>query len=382
MKILMCDNRLGGLLGFRAEVIRHFVEQGHDVSIVAPKAVTDWDKVGTRMLLGVNYIEVALEPSGQSVWKDVKLFRQYKEIFKRERPDIVFNYTIKPNIYSSIAAHQCGSRVICMLAGLGYMFNGDALTKRLGRYLYKKGLDCAEKVMVLNQSNYDYVVQHLVNKERLILLQGGEGVDLDKYAYQPADYSKSIRFMMIARLLYDKGYSEFVQAARIVKSTHPNVKFELLGPIDQSSPMGVPTEQVEQDVYKGYIQYLGVRNDSIELLSRKDVVMVLPSKYGEGLNRSLMEACSIGRPIITTKIPGCCETVEDGRNGYLIPHSNPSALARAILRFLELSDEEKVQMGNESRKIAEEKFDIKNVIDIYDKLLRDVMKSGLRSGFD
>lgn len=371
MKIFFCDNRLGGLLGFRAEVIRHFVEQGHDVSLVAPKAVTDWDKVGARMIAGVNYIEVPMEPSGQNLIKDYQLYKAYLRIFRKERPNIVFNYTIKPNIYSSIAAHQCGCRVICMMAGLGYMFNGDLLQKRIGRFIYKQGLKLAEKVLVLNKSNYDYVKTHLVPEEKLILMEGGEGVDLDKYAYQPSDFSKGVRFLMIARLLYDKGYSEFVQAARIVRSHHPNVKFELLGPIDMSSPMGVPTDVVERDVYNGLIQYLGVRNDTIELLRRGDVVVVLPSKYGEGLNRSLMEACSCGRPIITTSIPGCKETVEPGKNGFLIAEGDPSELATSIIRFLNLSNEEKTKMGSESRRIAEQRFEMQRVIDLYERLLHE-----------
>lgn len=371
MKIFFCDNRLGGLLGFRAEVIRHFVEQGHDVSLVTPKAVTDWDKVGARAIPGVNYIEVAMEPSGQNLIRDYQLYREYKRIFQRERPNIVFNFTIKPNIYSSIAAYQYGCRIVCMMAGLGYMFDGDGLGKRIGRLTYKMGLKLAEKVLVLNQANYDYVKEHLVNEDKLILMEGGEGVDLQKYAYEQSDYSRAVRCLMVARVLYDKGYSEFVQAARIVRSTHPEVKFELLGPIDNSSPMGVPTEVVERDVYNGYIQYLGVRHDTVDLLRRKDVLMVLPSKYGEGLNRSLMEACSTGRPIITTDIPGCRETVEDGKNGFLIPQADSSELAKAILRFVNMSDEQKRQMGDESRRIAEERFEMKKVVELYDQLLQD-----------
>ena len=137
---------------------------------------------------------------------------QYFQIFRRERPDIVFNYTIKPNIYSSIAAKWCGSKVICMVAGLGYMFEGSGLIKKLGLKLYKYGLNMAEKVLVLNKMNYDKLKDsHIVSTDKLILLKGGEGVNLNAYPYQPSDYTSGVTFLMIARVLYDKGYVNYLK---------------------------------------------------------------------------------------------------------------------------------------------------------------------------
>lgn len=370
MKIFFCDNRLGGLLGFRIDVIKSLVAQGHEVSLVVPPAQSDWDKVGEQAPPGVHIIEIDMQPSGKNLFNDLRLFFQYLSIFRRERPDIVFNYTIKPNIYSSIAAKMAGSRVICMLAGLGYMFDGSGIMRTLGLKLYKFGLSKAERVLVLNQMNYDKIRDsHMVSADKLFLLKGGEGVNLNDYAYHPSDYSNGVSFLMVSRILYDKGYKEFTEAARIVKKDYPHVHFKILGPQAYDSPMGVPQEVFEKDQQEGIFEYLGVVPCTTPIVSQPDVVIVIPSKYGEGLNRSLMEACAIGRPIITTDIPGCKETVENGKNGYLIPKDNVQALAEAMKRFIDLPTKEKNKMAMNSHQIAVERFDVQQVINIYHHLL-------------
>ena len=175
---------------------------------------------------------------------------------------------------------------------------------------------------------------------------------------------------MVSRILYDKGYSEYLDAARIIKRKYPDVHFELLGPLDYDSPMGVPKDVFERDQKEGIVKYLGVVPAVNDIVSKENVVMVVPSKYGEGLNRSLMEACAIGRPIITTDIHGCRETVEDGANGYLVGKGDVQSLVSAIERFIQLSEQQKRAMARRSHEIAEDRFDIKKVIKIYDELLK------------
>ena len=257
-----------------------------------------------------------------------------------------------------------------MLAGLGYMFDGGGLMKSLGLKLYKYCLSKAERVLVLNQMNYNKIIESkMVAADRLLLLKGGEGVNLNEYVFQPADYSDRVIFLMVSRILYDKGYSEFASAACQLKGKYPNISFEILGPLAYNSPMGVPREVFEEDMQAGIFHYLGVTPNVYSFVSRKNVVLVLPSKYGEGLNRSLMEACAIGRPIITTDIPGCRETVEEGVNGYLVSKGNTRELANAMERFIELPNNIKTEMATHSHRIATEKFDINHVIKIYDELL-------------
>ena len=181
--------------------------------------------------------------------------------------------------------------------------------------------------------------------------------------------SDIITFLFIGRVLYEKGYNEFIECAKEIREEHPNVSFEILGTIDPNYPNSVSKEKIEEDESKGYIKYIGFTKDILSILKRKGIVVMLPSYYGEGLNRSLMEACATGKPIITTTNPGCIETVENGINGYLVAPKNKDALVKAAKRYLKLSNEEKNAMSKASRKIAENKFDINNVILEYDKLV-------------
>lgn len=371
MKIFLCDNRLGGLLGFRIDVIKHFVSAGHEVTLVAPPAVSEWDNVGEEVPKGVRVITINMQPEGMNPFKELRLYQQYLNLYKKERPDIVFNYTIKPNIYSTLAAKRCGCRVVCMLAGLGYMFDGKSLFKSMGLELYKYALNKAEKVLVLNQMNYDKVLEkRIVPSSKLHLLKGGEGVNLKNYPHVPANYENGTVFLMVSRVLVQKGYMEFAEAASQLNGMYHNVSFEILGPLAYDSPMGVDKEQFERDIAKGFLKYLGVTKNVNSKVGRKNVVVVLPSYYGEGLNRSLMEACAIGRPIITTNISGCRECVEDGRNGFLVEKQNTQSLVEAMKRFINLSEQEKAEMAERSHELAVSRFNVADVISTYDALLR------------
>ncbi|MBQ0076631.1 MAG: glycosyltransferase family 4 protein [Bacteroidales bacterium] len=369
MKILFCDNRLGGLLGFRIDIIRHLHQQGHEIVLVVPPPSSDWDKVGIQ-IEGVKIVYVAMNPNGHNPIADIKLFNQYIRIFKQEHPNLIFTYTIKPNIYANISARLLHIRTISMVAGLGYAFEGSSLLKRMIRRMCQLGLRAAEKILVLNQNNYDILLEHrFATKDQLVLLQGGEGVNLACYPYAPSSYADGVTFLMVSRILYNKGYREFVGAARYVLKRNSNVRFELLGPTAYDSPMGVPHQVLEADRSSGAFNYLGVSNHVAQLLSRPNVVLVLPSYYPEGLNRSLMEACAVGRPIITTNIPGCQETVDEDKNGYLVPIKDVHALAAAMERFIQLDEDKKQTMAQHSYMLAKERFDVQEVIQLYETLI-------------
>ena len=373
MKIFLCDNRLGGLLGFRGDVINHLLKQGYAVTLVAPDVCTEWDKIGKEDIKDVNIKYVNMRPNSLNPIWDILLFLQYFTLYRKEKPDVVINYTIKPNIYSSFAADLNNCNTICMVAGLGYMFKGNSILKRFGRWLYKKGLSKAIKVFTLNQENHKILIeQKIVNSEKLILLHGGEGVNLSKYKYSNSDFSSKITFLMISRILYDKGYREFVEAAKTIKREYKDfISFELLGPTAYDSPMGVSKEEFEKDMNSDTVKYLGVTDNVPLYLGRTNVVMVLPSYYPEGLSRSLMEACAMGRPVIASNIPGCKETVEDGKNGYLIEPRSSESLVKKIEEFLKLDETKKREMGRQSRNIAEKKFDVNHVISEYDKIINE-----------
>lgn len=178
---------------------------------------------------------------------------------------------------------------------------------------------------------------------------------------------------MVGRLLYDKGVDEYVTAAKLVRHRYPTVSFELLGPDGGDSPMAYPMENIRNHEKNGTIKYLGMTTDVTSFLCRPDTVVVLPSYYHEGLNRSLMEACGTGCPIITTDIPGCRETVDEGQNGFLVPVKNVEALADAMVRMIRLTRDERQEMGRKGRQKAEREFDVSNVIALYHRIVEDLL---------
>jgi glycosyltransferase involved in cell wall biosynthesis len=205
----------------------------------------------------------------------------------------------------------------------------------------------------------------------MILFDGGEGVNLEQYSYKKSRFD-SVTFLMVARILYDKGYDEFVKAAGIVKSKYPDAKFKLLGPLDVVSPMGVPKDIVNKDVDDGLIEYMGITNDVQSIMGHPNVVSVLPS-YHEGLSRSLMEACAMGKPIITTNIPGCKETVDNGVNGFLVAVKRADSLAEAMIKFIELPRDKKIAMSEASYKKALKEFDVNNVLTRYQNIVDELL---------
>lgn len=367
MKILFSDNTLWGLLNFRGHVIRHFIQCGHEVVIVAPQDKTSDMKA--TVPADIRFIPIKMERSKTSPTADLRYFFDILKIYRKEKADYIFHYTIKPNIYGSIAARILSIRSTLMMTGLGYTFSNDKLISRIARGLYKLGVSCSERVLLLNQDNYNEVVRrNFCTPQKITLLEGGEGVDAEAFPYQD-NTSSETTFLYIGRILYDKGYREFVNCAKEIRRDFPQVKFEILGTFDKSYPKCVDEKEFEEDCKSGAIEYLGFTSDVRKILARKGIVVVIPSYYGEGLNRSLMEACASGKPIITTNIGGCRETVVDKENGFLIPPKSSNELVKAVRRYLSLTVKEKQGMSLQSRKLAEQRFDIRKVIDVYEQII-------------
>lgn len=371
-KILFCDNVLWGLVNFRGSVIRHFVQQGDEVVLVAPQDDESIMKVDIPE--GVRYIPVRLKRCSRNPFTDLIYCAHLYRIYRKEHPDYIFHYTIKPNVYGSIAARLAGINCTGMVAGLGYGLLGDGMLSRLLAVMYRYAFKYVSSIFVLNKFNYQYLLDHkFCTSAQLRLFKGGEGVDLSAYPYVREESGSPVVFLMVGRVLYDKGYREYVQAAKIVKQQYPDVRCQLLGMLDETYPAHVDEEELKRDVEEGTIEYLASTNDVMQYLGRSGVVVVLPS-YFEGLSRSLMEACAVGRPIIATDIPGCRETVDEGKNGFLVKVKDSSSLAEGMLRYLSLSDAEKQAFSRHSRKKAEETFDVRQVIKEYEKDLAKARK--------
>lgn len=371
MKILFCNNTLYELINFRGSVIDYFHKQGHEVVLVASSI--EITATQTKVPPYARFISVNLKRTGRNPFADFYYLFQLFKIYKRERPDVIFHYTIKPNIYGTLAARYAHIPSFAMIAGLGYAFdNQGGFMKSMARTLYRHALRFSKRVFVLNEANRDSLLeQHMVKAEKILLLPGGEGFDTGLVKPSaPLTSDTPITYLMVGRVLKDKGYREFVEAARTLHASGSSSRFCLLGAIDESYPASVSRTRIEADVKAGHIQYLGFTNNPFEIMACPGTVVVLPS-YHEGMNRSLMEACALGKPIITSDIPGCREMVREGLNGYLVPKKNAAALAVAIQKYEDLPLEAKNAMCVESRQLAEERFDIHHVFEAYEKVLRE-----------
>lgn len=369
MKILFCDNSLHGQLNFRGEVIKEYASLGCQVVLVSPPDQEfKWD------IANVKYLPITLHRTKKNPITEICYFFKLLKIYAHERPNYIFHYSIKPNIYGTLAAKMCQIPSTAAITGLGYMFSGNGLGAKFARTLYKFALSFSEYVFVLNKGNKQYLQElNIVSSHKIMLLSGGEGVNLDRFKPSTGIRTDKVIFLMIARPLYDKGYSEYVTAAKKIKERYKNVEFELLGQMDLVYPDHVPEDIVMKDHDNGVINYLGFSTNVIPIIEKASCI-VLPS-YHEGLSRSLMEAIAMGKPVITTDISGCRETVDDGKNGYLVPPKNAIALKDAFENFLNLSETEREEMGKCSRVKAEKEFDIKHVIDVYRKITASVERN-------
>ena len=371
MKILFSDNSLWSLIQFRGNVIRNLIAKGYDVVLVAPfEHLSD-----ERKIEGVKYLYIPLERNKNSLMALVIYVYRLFLIYKKERPDVIFQYTIKPNLIGSIIAKILSIPSISMIAGLGYTFSNNNIKNKIINQLYSFALNLNFKVLFLNTNDFNVFRKNgFVNIDKMYLLKGGEGVDLNRYITNNKNISnESVNFLMVARILWDKGYGEYVEAAKVLLKRHSNVNFAICGYIDEDYPTGVPKSIVEENHKNSIVTYLGCVEDVRPLINNSDCI-VLPSYYNEGLNRSLMEAISMSKPIITTNQQGCEELVDDGINGFLVEKMSVESLVVGIEKVVSLGKDGIVKMGIKSREIAVQKFSDNLVIDAYHNFINEVLK--------
>lgn len=363
MKILISLNTAWNLVNFRAGLIRTLVAQGHEVVAVAP-----YDSYAPRLTaLGCRFVPLPMDNQGTHPGRDALLLWRFVRLFMRERPDVYLGYTVKPNVYGSLAARWLGIPVINNIAGLGAVFIKDGWLVRLVRWLYHMALRRSVKVFFQNDDDRRlFIAGGLVRAEVTDLLPGS-GIDLQRFAVVPLGSTDSIerkfRFLLIARMLWDKGVAEYVEAARLIKARWPQAECCLLGFVDVPNPAAISRAQMDDWVVRGYVNYLGVSDDVRIEIAVADCI-VLPS-YREGTPRTLLEAAAMGRPIITTDAVGCREVVDDGRNGYLCKVRDAVDLAAKMERMLSLTKEQRCEMGLRGRQKMEAEFDEQFVIRKY-----------------
>lgn len=361
MRIAICINAAWNVLNFRAGLVCALIADGHEVIAIVPADAS----VPKLRALGVRVIETPMSSRTASVVKDIGLAARLFATLRRERPDVYLGYTIKPNTYGSAAAALLGIPVINNISGLGTAFISTSWLTYVARALYRIGLARSETVFFQNEDDRAlFVGQRLVTADRTAILPGS-GIDLAAFDPQafPVERDGTIRFLMIARMVRDKGVLEYVAAARLVLARFPEVRFELLGFLDVDNRTAIARETVDGWVAEGLVDYLGDTEDVRPFLARADCI-VLPS-YREGTSRVLIEAAAMARPAVTTDVAGCRDVVEAGVTGLLCAPRDADDLAARMIDMLELGATGRERMGHAARAMAERRYSERIVIERY-----------------
>lgn len=358
MKILVLGSYARSLLLFRGSLIADMVEAGHEVIASAPNLADD--VVDGLSALGARAIDVPMQRTGTNPFGDIRYYRSLKRLIREEKPDVLFAYTMKPVIWGSLAMRETDGRAYSLITGLGYAFSNSGLRNRflgtLVRHLLRTALRSNSAVIFQNPDDEsEFELAGILPGGIEAVRVNGSGVDVNHFAVTPLPAGTG--FLMIARLLEDKGVREYVDAARIVRRRFSSARFELAGWLDEN-PRCIPKRELDIWCDEGVIEWLGHLDDVRPAIERCSVY-VLPS-WREGMPRTNLEAMSMGRAVITTDVPGCRETVIDGENGRLVPAQDAAALASAMLRFLNGQDSAET-MGRRGREIAEDRFDVRKV---------------------
>lgn len=371
--IALLTNNDDDVYCFRKELIEALIEEGYEMLISCP----DGPKFELMKDIPFIYDNPDIDRRGTNPIKDFRLMMHYRKLFKQYMPAVVLTYTAKPNVYASIAAHQLGIPVINNLTGLGSAVNEKGLMKSFIMWLFKFAYRKSGCMMFQNETNMKLAIDAGMVKGKYRLIPGS-GVDTDRYPLQPypdggdGKTGDSIVFNYIGRILHDKGVDDYIEAAKRIKKDYPQTEFNMLGFIE-------PTEiHYEKDLAElekqGIVIYRGSQKDVKPFIARAHCT-IHPSTYGEGMSNVLQESASSGRFLITTNNPGCQETVEDNKTGYIYQGGNVDALVKTIERFLALPNEQRKTAGELGRERMIEKFSRKIVIKAYQEEIERILGS-------
>ena len=370
-RILILANFDVGLYKFRKELIQSILEDGCEVWISLPEG----DMVKPLVDMGCSFLNTPVDRRGVNPFKDRMLIRQYEAIVDDVKPDAMISYTIKPNIYGGMVCSKKNIPYFANITGLGTAFQKSGVLRTLVTMLYKKALKNAKAVFFENEDNFKVLRDFgIVNGSRAVLLSGA-GVNLDEYYFSEYPPEEEANFLFIGRIMKEKGIDEFLYAARRLREKFgERVRFEVAGPYEDDYK-----EIIENAATERLINFHGFVSE-VRPLIEKAHAFVLPS-YHEGMSNTLLENAAMGRPLITSDIPGCREAVEDGRSGFLVKAKDGDSLYEKMLEFVELPYDKKKEMGARSRRLMEERFDKIDVVErtkrvIYRGLAFTIKKQG------
>ncbi len=366
-KIVISLNTSWNIYNFRLNLARSLKRAGYDVVLVAP-----YDKYSEILKQEFEYHDIYMNNKGTNPKEDFKTLIIFYKLYKAIKPDVVLNYTIKPNIYGNIACSMLNIKTINNISGLGTVFIKENFVTKIVKNLYKYSLNKSSKVFFQNNEDKElFIEKRLVNPSLCDLLPGS-GINTNKF--MPMEYEKedkTFKFLLIARMLWDKGINEYIVAAKIIKQKYQNVEFQLLGSLDAVNKTAISKEQMQSWVDEGLVTYLGVTDDVKEYIKKSDCIL-LPS-YREGTPRTLLESASMGKPIITTNTVGCKNVVDDKINGFLCEVKNSQDLALKMEKMLNLSEEKRKEMGKAGREKMIKEFEESIVINKYLQTIKEII---------
>lgn len=360
--ILIVGTNMMSIYNHRLELIKRLIELRHVVSVATPFSGEE----ESLIRMGVKCIDVKLETRGKNPLHDLILLKDLIRIFRQEKPDVVLTFYTKTNIYGGIAARICGIPYIENITGVGSAVSNGGMMARMMMTLYSQAVKKAHIVFFQNTDNQALFHKKHIHIRKECLLPGS-GVSLERFPLMPYPSTNDCHFLFISRVLKEKGIYEFVEAARILKKEYPKATFHVIGPYDEE-----------------YVEYLKKAKDEriIELhgkvfnvgdFIRDSHCTVFPSYYAEGMANVLLESAASGRPIITTSLPGCGETVDDGISGYIVKPKDTMDVVDKIRKFISLSNDEKKAMGEAGRRKMERQFDRRIVVDAYVNEIEEIL---------
>lgn len=355
-KVLFLVNHDVVIYNFRLELVEKLIDEGYEVHISSPYG----ERIDELKKLGAIHHDIKMDRHGMNPISELKLLNEYKNLIGELRPNYVFGYTIKPNIYGAIAAEKYNVPFIANITGLGTAVENPGMTQKIMIMLYKIAFKDVKKVFFQNTENQDFFIKHKIALGKHGLLPGS-GVNLNRFSYKDYPHNDVIKFAFISRIMKEKGIDQYLEAAKSIKEMYSNVEFHICG-FCESEYEGKLNDYND----KGIVIYHGMIRNVADFMAQMNCI-IHPTFYPEGISNVLLEACATGRPIITTNRSGCREVVDDGVNGFMIPQKNTEILIKSIDKFLHLKQEEMAQMGLNARKKVEKEFDRNIVVDAYMK---------------
>jgi glycosyltransferase involved in cell wall biosynthesis len=365
--ICFVSNSAWSVYNFRVDIIRHFISKGYRVIVMAAKD----EYAALLQNEGCVFVPLHFNNRTENPFTDYALYRHLTAMYKLHRPDIVFHYVIKPNIYGSLAAAALAIPSVAVITGLGYAFSRRNWLSFLIKKLYTHALRKTGEVWFLNNEDAKFFIEQRIVPVAKTRVLHSEGINIEWFAPQARPSAQPpFRFLMSTRLLKSKGVAIYADAARILRKKNCPARFELIGFYEQHHPDSIPHEDIARWQQEGLIQYSGYAKDVRSFLAAADC-FVFPSFYNEGVPRCLMEAASMQLPVITSGNRGCREVVADSITGYLCNMNDPFDLADKMEQMMNLSSQQRAAMGERGRALVAGHFSVQRIIAVYEQAIAD-----------